>query len=510
MGFKLNTSISRQIGILICLTLGVVMGVFLLLIWVYTGRALSHDALYALLGYMLAAGLLTLIGVRVVIRRFVKKPLLELTAGLKRAERGDFLYRVAVGTKNELGQLAEDFNFMMSKFTDLMATQLDTERVLDQTQRELKLKSEVARQSQVIRQTNEELQARIKYLSLLYDIGNSINSIIEPDQLYQSLVNIISEQLGFEEFAVLILNQEADTLEIRASHGYEDDKEMRKIKFRLGEGISGIVAQTGKRQLIRDTAKDPRYLHYKGLHKKDGAFLCIPLKVKGSVLGVFNFFRPKRNGFTAQEIRLLSAIANQAAIAIENAQLFNNTRQLSVTDELTGLANRRHFKNMLDLEKKRSARFRKPLSILMVDVDFFKKFNDTHGHLEGDHVLKKIAQILSHNVREVDLVARFGGEEFIVLLPNTSAQEALLVAEKLREIVERTPFPGEESLPSGNLTISIGCASCPEDTTDMDELENRADIALYEAKRRGKNAVVRYRETLDESQAASGSPQTAP
>lgn len=491
MKLKFNQSISKQIGFFTGLTLLLVLGVFSILIWFYTGNELPFYSLYILFAFLTFVTLLIPFVVWYVVHTFLHAPLEDLISGLKRAETGDFLYRVKADSQNEIGRLGRTFNHMMARMTDMMATQLDTERELDTTQRELSLKTEVARQSEVIRQTNQELQSRIKYLSLLYDIGNSINSIIEPDQLYQSLVRIVSDELGFEEFAILILDANSEALEVRACHGFPDDS-IKTVKFRLGEGISGIVAQTGKRQLIRDTAKDPRYLHYKGQHQTDGSFLCLPLKVKGQVLGIFNLFRPKRNGFSAHEIRLLSAIANQAAVAIENAMLFNNARQLSVTDELTGVANRRHFKNMLELEKKRTQRFGKPMSILMADIDHFKKYNDSYGHLQGDVVLKRVAAILQNNIREVDLIARFGGEEFIVLLTNINGEKALEVAEKLREKVFLENFPGEEVLPNGKLTISVGCACAPDDTEDMDELENLADIALYEAKRTGKNRVVRY------------------
>ena len=477
---------------------------FLVLIWMMVGHNLNIYALYYLVGYTTVSALALLVSVRFIVRHFVRYPLMELTSGLKKAEKGDFLNRVNIQTSNEIGQLAENFNRLMARFTDLMAAHLDTERELDETQAELALENKLAKQAKLIRNTNAELQDRIKYLSLLYEISTSINSIIEPDQLYRSLVRIISEQLGYEEFAILILDPKDERLHVRASHGFDKNAYIEDVTFGLGEGISGIVAQTGKKQLIRDTAKDKRYLHYKGHHAADGSFLCVPLKVKGSVLGVFNLFRPIRNGFSSQEIRLITAIANQAAIAIENAQLFNSARQLAVTDELTGVANRRHFKNMLDLEKKRSLRFGKAMTLLMIDVDNFKKFNDTQGHLEGDEVLKRIAQLMNQNIREVDLIARFGGEEFIALLTNTNSDEAYRVGEKLREIIAKEKFKGEEILPEKKITISIGVACCPDDTEDMNELENLADLALYEAKRQGKNKVVKYKSILREKSVGLG------
>src|SRR5262249_20204166 len=156
----------------------------------------------------------------------------------------------------------------------------------------------------------------------------------------------------------------------------------------------------------------------------------------GLSLGAINFSRAEVDGFSTRDIRLLTTVAGQVAIALENARLYAKTKELTLIDELTRVYNRRHFQKILEMEFKRAKRFRRPLSLLMIDVDHFKEFNDTFGHLEGDHVLTDLAAVLADNLREVDTVARYGGEEFSVILPNTGLEDASGVAVKLKILVE--------------------------------------------------------------------------
>lgn len=188
---------------------------------------------------------------------------------------------------------------------------------------------------------------------------------------------------------------------------------------------------------------------------------------------------------------MCEAVASQAAIAIENVALYNKATELSITDELTGLANRRHFQNIFDREIILTERYATTLSLIMIDIDHFKKYNDYHGHLQGDVVLKKVADCLLHNTRGIDLTCRFGGEVFIILLPKTTSEGAMITAEKLRRVIEAEHFIGEEeSQPEGRLTLSLGVASYPEDTSDIHTLLELADQALYRAKDQGRNRVV--------------------
>ena len=165
-------------------------------------------------------------------------------------------------------------------------------------------------------------------------------------------------------------------------------------------------------------------------------------------------------------------------------------RKLAVTDGLTGLFNYRAFRRQLHLEISRSKRFNLPVSLLMMDIDHFKVYNDQFGHMNGDRVLKRFSKLLYDNIREVDCLARYGGEEFALILPGTEKKSAKIVAEKLRRLVERCPFPLEKKLPQGRVTISIGVAVYPEDTQDKEEFIRFSDKALYKAKKTGRNRTI--------------------
>lgn len=175
-------------------------------------------------------------------------------------------------------------------------------------------------------------------------------------------------------------------------------------------------------------------------------------------------------------------------VQLESAK--ERLRELAVTDGLTGLKNYRHFKDVLSLEIKRAERHKSPLSLIMFDIDYFKNYNDRHGHLAGDRVLQDIAVLVTKNIRKIDLAARYGGEEFAVILPNTNIKNSRIVAEKLRKLVEDYHFPFQESQPNGNITISVGVSSYPSSGKTFEELVSCADKRLYSAKAQGKNIVV--------------------
>jgi diguanylate cyclase (GGDEF)-like protein len=216
----------------------------------------------------------------------------------------------------------------------------------------------------------------------------------------------------------------------------------------------------------------------------------------GRVVGVLNL-SDKVSGeiFSAEDLRMLQAVATQATIAIDRSNYYAQSqelRRISITDSLTGLLNRRYFQERLAEEVDRSTRHSKPLSLMMIDADHFKQYNDNNGHPAGDKALVMIARCLRDGVRAIDVVSRFGGEEFAVILPETRKDEALEIGERLRQGVESVYFPGEESLPGGCLTVSIGVASFADDARDLKSLIQRADRALYQAKARGRNTIVPY------------------
>ncbi len=201
------------------------------------------------------------------------------------------------------------------------------------------------------------------------------------------------------------------------------------------------------------------------------------------------WIRPARSPFTRDDVARLASLVPQAAVALENVRIREKMHSLAATDGLTGLWNHRKTHELLAREMRRASRYHRALSVLMLDVDGFKTFNDTYGHPQGDQLLRCIASILQANVRSVDHVGRYGGEEFMVILPETYKDNACRLAERIRSAVEEQAFV----VVAGQVirrTISVGVASYPEDALNPSELVQRADEALYRAKRAGKNCVL--------------------
>jgi diguanylate cyclase (GGDEF)-like protein len=422
----------------------------------------------------------------------IQRPLDRLIHAISQAERGNLTVRAHVDSVDEIGELTTKFNEMLHQIGELDQRKIKTERELILAQEDLKYKKMLEEKAGIIEETNRQLARSLKDLSVLYRVNQMVSSTIVPEELYNVLVDVVVETLGFQEFALLVFDEESRRLRVKVASGFKDNQKIKELTFGLGEGICGQVAKTRESIYIRDTSKDSSYLHYKGEKMEEGSFLSLPIISHNRLLGVMNFSRPGTDSFSSMDVQLLNSLASQVGVAIENARLYAKTKDLSVTDELTHIYNRRHFQTMLQMELKRARRFNRNVSLLMVDVDHFKKYNDTHGHMEGDRVLEEIAKILSENVREVDTVARYGGEEFSIILTHTTSDEATQVAKKLCRLVEGHPFKYEKNTKHAQVTISVGVANFPENAENLEELINHADMALYEAKGSGRNQVVRF------------------
>jgi diguanylate cyclase (GGDEF)-like protein len=426
---------------------------------------------------------LTFAGIAVAIttHRFLVRPAQELMKAMRRAELGEFLVRAKVDTEDELGRLARSFNTMLARVTDMAAHDIEQERSLEQMQRELSLQGE-------LRAANERLAGHVREMELLLGVAASLSGTLELPQQLADLGRKVCEGFDIDDFGVMLVDDATQQLVVEAVAG-EAPAGARGMRFQMGEGIAGQAAAMGETIYVPDVSRDSRYLHYKGQRQNAGSFVAVPLRVKGRVVGILTLNRPRTGAFTPQEIRLAEAIASQAALAITNARLYAQTVEMSYTDPLTGVPNRRQLFARLEQEWTRSLRFGDELSLLMIDLDLFKNVNDAYGHTVGDAVLRGIALILKRNVRKVDTVARFGGEEFSVVLPRVAKAEAVEVAEKLRRAIAATPLPGPMGQPPLRVTVSIGVASHGADATDVAGLIEKADQALYDAKRSGRNAV---------------------
>ena len=466
-------------------------------------QLLTRVNAYIHLQVLLAVLLLIMVTVMTILslRIFVTSPIQKLTRSVTMAETGDFLTRALVKSEDEVGQLATAFNNLFAKLTDIQASRIDSEVELGLAQRELKLKAELEKKNKIIEDTNFKLTHKVEELELLFDTTRALSSTLELDKILKLINQLIGSTLNYDRFSILLLNKSTGMLVVKHVFGFEYKGIVKGTRLKPDSGILGKAFKTRRRVLIDDLSElDPRLGPLEQSLPTKGSFLCIPMVHKNNLLGMLTFTREEPKAFSKDEIRLLNSLARQAAMAIINAELYQKKLELSVTDELTGLANRRQLRVRLDRETERATRYHSPVSVLMIDIDHFKRYNDVNGHLFGDGVLKGVAQALKKNVRKVDTVARFGGEEFVIVLPGQNKPTAASIAEKLRKAVARRDFPRMSCQPNGHISITIGIASYPEDSNDPNDLIDKADLAMYVAKRSGRNQVAKYSKEMESSE----------
>lgn len=253
------------------------------------------------------------------------------------------------------------------------------------------------------------------------------------------------------------------------------------------DGLTYTVARSGQALVVPDMKANPMFTS----QQWRGAIIGLPLKIAQRVVGVMTIASEVARNFPENELRTLDLLAAQAAVAIENASLYDQVQQLAITDSLTNIYNRRGFFQIGESEIERARRFGHPLSVMMFDLDFFKPINDTFGHPFGDKILIQLAEVCRQNIRTLDILGRYGGEEFVALLPETDAQTACQIAQRVREAVEKTRFRVDDQVLT--ITISIGVATWRAgNPVTLTDLVNQADQALYRAKQNGRNRIEAY------------------
>lgn len=355
------------------------------------------------------------------------------------------------------------------------------------TQNDLKNFKEEIKQLQ---EERNKLQEKVIELYILYNVSKALSFPLQLNELFELSMHLIATSLQAEKYAILLLNESRNQLFIQASSGLSDET-VRNLNFKEGEGIVWEAINKNKPLLINDTSGYDSAQFYKNFEKEVCSYLCVPLRaVGGNIIGVLVTHSKEKNAYGDNELELYTKVAEHIATAIENALVFQKTIELSYKDPLTQLFNRRYFFERLEKEVQRASRYGRVLSLLMIDVDDFKAYNDRMGHLKGDVVLKQISHIMTQKLRTHDVIARFGGEEFVALLPETNKSSAASVAEKLRAEIEAFHFEGQELQPKNNLTVTIGISAFPQDAMDSFQLINLADKAMYEGKKIGGNIVV--------------------
>jgi len=322
-------------------------------------------------------------------------------------------------------------------------------------------------------------------LEILLATVQDLTSTLAIDEVIERLLHRVLLHLDSEIASILLLEPDGA---LRISHARGLPQEVvDATRVALGEGISGHVARTGVALLVDDVERDPLFRRRNHERYYTRSAMSVPLLHRGGVVGVINVNNKRsREPYALADLRLVEAIAGHASVALANARSFEETLLRAQTDSLTGLANHGHFWTTLEAEVARADRYGRELSLVLLDADHFKSFNDRHGHLAGDDALIRLARVIRQSSRLHDTPARYGGEEFAILLPETPPEGARSFAEKIRQAVEC-----EAIAPAGGsgLTVSLGVATHPHDDVTAAALVERADARLYRAKERGRNRV---------------------
>ena len=340
---------------------------------------------------------------------------------------------------------------------------------------------------------SNNITKKYKDLELLYKISSELVKSIRLGELLEKTVNLVKETFGYDSVAILLLDDEEHLRVKSRTNSFNKHIERIKISIKKGEGITGLSGKLKKVIISNDVKNDKRYING---NKQTNSEIAIPLLYNGKLLGVLDIESNEKNAFSEEDAKILQSVAGLLSGAIENALLYKKMEELAEKDELTGLYNYRVFRKELSKEVSRSKRYGKIFSLAMFDIDFFKEYNDNNGHDVGNTALKKVGAILRKESRFTDLPARFGGEEFITILPETNKDGAFTYAERVRKKIEETKFPGEEKQPNGKLTISGGVAEFPIDGNTPEQILKAVDIAAYKAKNSGRNRIVKYNEEL--------------
>jgi len=327
-------------------------------------------------------------------------------------------------------------------------------------------------------------------LMILHEASQKIISAsFDPQETYKAIHEAADQLMPCEAFCITILSKSRD--EIEAVYLVDRNGQAPPIKISADRGLSGYVISTGKPLLVDDYLTSTKIkeidVEHFGSPDHIRAFIAVPMRLGTEIIGILSAQSYQPHEYTIEDQKMLEMLAGHAAIALNNANLFNKMQHMAITDSLTDVFNRRYLYEMAGQEFSRSRRYDHDLSVIMLDLDYFKNINDTHGHYFGDLALKEIAQTLQENIRESDTLGRYGGDEFSILLPETDLPQAIEIAERLRSIVAEKPLKINNI--SFTMTISIGISSVNESIVDFSHLLISADMALYEAKNAGRNCV---------------------
>jgi diguanylate cyclase (GGDEF)-like protein len=319
-------------------------------------------------------------------------------------------------------------------------------------------------------------------LGIFHDVAKALTSSLDLDSILQTIMEKMAEYFRPDTWSLLMVDDNQEELYFAIAVGTAAEA-LKNVRLRVGEGIAGHVAKYGEKLIVPDVRADQRFAKRidEMTQWETQSIICVPLRSKLRVLGVIQLVNVDMDHFGDQESFFLQSLCDYAAIAIENARSVEKIQELTITDDCTGLYNARHLYKTLETEVYRSARFGYEFSVLFIDLDHFKQVNDTHGHLIGSKLLAEIGYLVKAQLRLIDFAFRYGGDEFVVLLPQTGKDSALVVARRLRDSLRSSMFCKEEGL-NLNVRASIGLATYPHDAKAPHDIIRQADEMMYMVK----------------------------
>jgi diguanylate cyclase (GGDEF)-like protein len=328
-------------------------------------------------------------------------------------------------------------------------------------------------------------------VAVFQELGKALTSSLQLDQVLRTIMEKIDEFLRPDNWSLLLLDEAKQELYFELAVG-KASQALKDVRIKLGQGIAGWVAQHGEVVIVPDTTKDTRFFGKVDEKTKmeTRSIVAVPVKFRDNCLGVIELINCVGvDGFDPRDLKLLEALSDFAAIALENARHVKRIHELTIKDDCTSLYNARHMGFILDTEIYRSQRYNYEFSIVFIDLDHFKLVNDTHGHLVGSRLLAEMGEALKTNCRLIDFAFRYGGDEFVILLPQTSKENAINVARRLHRLIRETVWLKNEGL-NIKITPSVGLAAYPVDSKTKEGLLHLADEAMYLVKNTNRDNVA--------------------
>src|SRR5437867_1073453 len=330
---------------------------------------------------------------------------------------------------------------------------------------------------------------KVQEITIFHDVAKALTSSLDLDSILQTIMEKMAEYFCPDTWSLLMVDEAKNELYFAIAVGTASEA-LKNVRLRVGEGIAGHVAKYGEKLIVPDVRADQRFAKRidQMTQWETQSIICVPLKSKLRVLGVIQLVNVDMHHFGDQESFFLQSLCDYAAIAIENARSVEKIQELTITDDCTGLYNARHLYKTLEQEVYRSSRFGYEFSVLFIDLDHFKQVNDTHGHLIGSKLLAEIGYLVKAKLRLIDYAFRYGGDEFVVLLPQTSKDAALVVARRLRDALRASAVCKEERL-NLNVRASVGVATYPQDARTPHDIIRQADEMMYLVKNTSRDNI---------------------